>query len=863
MSGSSGMETTTSSQPSREGRGRREKSRDILAALEERLARVEAAMSEHREKCEDMDLRISELESKGDVDELRDEMQGALNVAVDLVSKRGDKLEETLRRLREKVDQLDVELGLCKTAVVSGRGASTSGVAANIRYDAPKPKPYSGERSAREIDNFLWTVERYFEAVGILDDEGKIRNVPLYLSDIAMVWWRRRCEDVRRGTCTISTWADFVRELKRQFYPENAESEARAKLRRLQHKEGHIREYVKEFSELLLEIPDMGEKDALFCFLDGLTSWAKLELQRRGVQDLASAIAAAESLIEFQRKNFKGDGERDSPRHHKDSRHVDGEHAKGDEAKREKPRVDKGKEKMGDSPRPPIKCFICEGPHRAFNCPKRNALAALINKMEDEEKEQGGVASMGLLPPKKGDLPKGRVYVEAKVLGKKIKAMVDTGAEKVYMDKGLAEEIGLSYSKHKGYVKGFDQHKVSIAGVARGVDLCIGDFRGKTDIVIVPLEEKLMYLGIDFLKEKGAFLMLHANTMGFMVEGQPLYVPIHREDWVERRISEANFSSNIGAMTLVEGQQGSKGLEQRGRCRNGWGRMSRTEGDTPTNSPKLCGRRPMGVAKRPKEPNCPRINGAGQSMGKNSRRAAGLANSANGAILPAVGVGGSGLAHRQLARRGRPTGANWACGVCRSCGACWSCRTHRGCGALWQRARGTPTGAGRCGERNGGATRRTRRHSCGARRAGAQGRRVLGAQAGARKDRAVAGWPTEQIGPQRWLACGARQSEVRICQRREGSGTCWKAREGSRIIGGAREGARRVWLANENSRGVWLAYENPRRHQNGPVAPRTGWNSPEASRNLQGQQISHQQQGVHELVGQQNPEASQGCEITI
>ncbi|KAG8611807.1 hypothetical protein MANES_S030816v8 [Manihot esculenta] len=291
--------------------------------------------------------------------------------------------------------------------------------------------------------------------------------------------------------------------------------------------------------------------------------------------------------------------------------------------------------------------------------------------------------------------------------------------------------------------------------------------------------------------------------------------------------------------------------------------VSRTEGDTPTISPKLCGRRPMGVAKRPKELNCPRNEGTGQSVEKNSRRAAGLANSANGAILPAVGVRGSGLAHRQLARRGRPTGANWACGVCRSCGACRSCRTHRGCGALWQRARGTPTGAGRCGARNGGATRRTRRHSCGARGAGAQGRRVLGAQAGAREDRAIAGWPTEQIGPQRWLACGARQSEVRICQRREGSGTCWKAREGSRSIGGAREGARRVWLANENSRGVWLAYENSRRHQNGPVAPRTGWNSPEGSRNLQGQQISVQQQGVHELVGQLNPEASQGCEITI
>ncbi|KAG8652724.1 hypothetical protein MANES_06G126602v8 [Manihot esculenta] len=549
MAGSNGME---SSQPLRERRGRREKSRNMLIALEERLARLEATMSEQREKCEDIDLCISELKSKGDVDELRDEMQGALNVAVDLVFKRGDKLEKTLRRLREKVDHVDVELNLCKTAVASSsgastsgvaanisRGASTSGVAANIRYDAPKPKPYSGERSAREIDNFLWAVERYFEAMGILDDDAKIRNMPLFLNDIAMVWWRRRCEDVKRGTCTISTWDDFVKELKRQFYPENAESEAGAKLRRLQHRERHIREYVKEFSELLLEIPDMGEKVALFYFLDSLTEWAKLELQRRLVQDLASAMAATESLM------------RDSPRHHKDSTRE--ESTKGNE----------GKEKVGDSPRLPIKCFICDGPHRAFNCPKRNALAALIKEME-EEKEQGGVASMGLLPTiesKKKDLPKEQIYVEAELLGKKIKAMMGIGAKKVYMDKGLVEELELSYSKHKGYVKGFDQYKMSIARVAKGVDLHIGQFRGKIDIIIVPLEEKLMYLGIDIFKEKGVFLMLYANTMGFVVKGQPQYVPIHREDWVGRRISVADFSSYIGAMVLIDEQHGSKEQE--------------------------------------------------------------------------------------------------------------------------------------------------------------------------------------------------------------------------------------------------------------------------------------------------------------
>ena len=89
----------------------------------------------------------------------------------------------------------------------------------------------------------------------------------------------------------------MTKELKRQFYPENAENEARARLRRLKHS-GSIRDYIKDFTNLVLEIPDLPDNDALFNFMDGLQPWAKTELRRRGVQDLATAIAVAENLID-------------------------------------------------------------------------------------------------------------------------------------------------------------------------------------------------------------------------------------------------------------------------------------------------------------------------------------------------------------------------------------------------------------------------------------------------------------------------------------------------------------------------------------------------------------------------------------
>lgn len=51
----------------------------------------------------------------------------------------------------------------------------------------------------------------------------------------------------------------------------------RAKLKKLTQL-GEIREYVKQFFELLLQINDFGERETLFSFMDGLKPWAKLEL---------------------------------------------------------------------------------------------------------------------------------------------------------------------------------------------------------------------------------------------------------------------------------------------------------------------------------------------------------------------------------------------------------------------------------------------------------------------------------------------------------------------------------------------------------------------------------------------------------
>ncbi|KAF2324918.1 hypothetical protein GH714_021271 [Hevea brasiliensis] len=266
----------------RKGRGKSRdpsRAREDLGDLEKRLAKVELHLVDGEERFEEVDTRLMELDER--MEELRGDMQGALNAAFDKLASEGESLRlsqmgeiaalrDENRSLKEqlewamgKLKEVEQQVSLVAMAVARGGVATTSGASLVIL--------------------------REWRAIGITDDAKKVDHAPLYLVDTAMVWWRRRHGDMEKGLCTIASWDEFKRELKRQFYPENAAHEARARLRRLSHK-GSIREYVKEFMETLLEIPDYPDAEALFAFTDGLQTWARMEIERRGARDLATAI---------------------------------------------------------------------------------------------------------------------------------------------------------------------------------------------------------------------------------------------------------------------------------------------------------------------------------------------------------------------------------------------------------------------------------------------------------------------------------------------------------------------------------------------------------------------------------------------
>ncbi|RVW97330.1 hypothetical protein CK203_025947 [Vitis vinifera] len=163
--------------------GKKDKSRDAVANMEARLAKVELAMADTRKG---LDL-IDQSMEKG-LEDLREQIQ-------DLRESMESRIEALATRMESRDQEVRQELAIYKAAV-SARVMATPEAS---RVEVPKPHRFSGKRDAKELDNFLWHMERYFEAIALTDEAAKVRTVTLYLTDTATLWWRRRFADMEKA----------------------------------------------------------------------------------------------------------------------------------------------------------------------------------------------------------------------------------------------------------------------------------------------------------------------------------------------------------------------------------------------------------------------------------------------------------------------------------------------------------------------------------------------------------------------------------------------------------------------------------------------------------------------------------------
>jgi Retrotransposon gag protein len=155
-------------------------------------------------------------------------------------------------------------------------------------FNVTLPETYNGARSPKIIDSWLFSIREYCENTH-LANEHIVAFAGSLLRDNAKAWWRTLHLQGR----VPATFDEFENDLRGAFRPSDAVRSARNQLAALLQR-GSVQSYAVRFRDLMLEIPDITEAEALDRFIRGLREKTRLEVEHRDPMTLEEAIIIAE-----------------------------------------------------------------------------------------------------------------------------------------------------------------------------------------------------------------------------------------------------------------------------------------------------------------------------------------------------------------------------------------------------------------------------------------------------------------------------------------------------------------------------------------------------------------------------------------
>ncbi|KAK3037503.1 hypothetical protein RJ639_030311 [Escallonia herrerae] len=136
------------------------------------------------------------------------------------------------------------------------------------------------------------------------------------------------------------------------------------------------------------------------------------------------------------------------------------------------------------------------------------------------------------------------MYVDIKVNGKAIRAMVDTGATHNYISSTEVERLGLTLEKGCGRVKAINSAAQPVAGIARSVLIKIGPYEGRTNFSVVIMDDFKLILGLEFLRDTKTTVMPCTNSLA-MLGSKPCVIPTISPRAGERYISALQLKKGL------------------------------------------------------------------------------------------------------------------------------------------------------------------------------------------------------------------------------------------------------------------------------------------------------------------------------
>ncbi|TMW90213.1 hypothetical protein EJD97_016052 [Solanum chilense] len=103
-----------------------------------------------------------------------------------------------------KIETMKAKIKALKEGAEVG-GSSLFNRDRDAKVEAFKPPMFKGVQDMQEVHNFLWHLENDINYNQVKYDKNKINTTVLYLSEMVMLWWRRKESAIEKGSCTINT----------------------------------------------------------------------------------------------------------------------------------------------------------------------------------------------------------------------------------------------------------------------------------------------------------------------------------------------------------------------------------------------------------------------------------------------------------------------------------------------------------------------------------------------------------------------------------------------------------------------------------------------------------------------------------
>ncbi|KAK3037279.1 hypothetical protein RJ639_029691 [Escallonia herrerae] len=328
----------------------------------------------------------------------------------------------------------------------------------------PELRSYNGAREARQVDNFFWHLERYFEALDIDDEEEQVN------SRLTVLEWK----------------VDVLAEELDDLIEERVVHFTKWEVQRHKDLKGQVTELQEELATCKKELTRATR----------LQYWVATELQRREPHDLASAMVIVERLEDFEQRERPR-----SPRHERAKSEGDG-------------RSKSGSPKVTDD--------------------ERNGDKGRRRHHKGEKKHEGSCKQGDSRDYKAhGGLEEDASTVQVRIAG----VLVDTGATHNFMIPRVAEWLGLKPTKDGSWFMIVNIEERPTKGVVKNVNLRTGGWTWKADFNIVDMDELGVVLEMEFMEKSSITLNPYCGVMMMAgKKGQPKWmIPLVSKDGANAR----------------------------------------------------------------------------------------------------------------------------------------------------------------------------------------------------------------------------------------------------------------------------------------------------------------------------------------